>query len=274
MMKTFFLAAFLLCICLTNNAMEEQLETMLNAFVQKNIEKKEFVLLEQELKTVMHLFHTQGWRIPRKITFNYATPPSQQYGHMATNVTDTITLKDRFLKHFTLQEAQFNLGHELAHMALPQHSFLNPHNYLDFLTHPLAIALIATPILSKSYTFSCTSKPLRALATSIVGSFYIFSNARIRANRTSFTTEEYKYNSFEEYTHHHYSILDKVEEIECDIIAALTIPNGAKHGISFFEKLLALEGENPGKTHPKTSTRIKYLKAIQWLQEHGIRKHT
>ncbi len=216
-------------------------------------------------------FAKKGWKTPDVINLeNKAEYEGFGLEVMRTNMIDTIDIGSSYEPTFTPEECKFSLGHELGHITLRRHKWLNPHWYGDILINPITNFIVPITTTCAMFLLLGSKKKISCLIPAALGTGYTVGAIRLADTRRFNVILENQ-----QLVTSQYPCLMKLEEVECDLIAALALPEGGKHGASFFEKSFDLRGGNNKEDvdHPKLSTRIKYLKTIQWVQEHGILKH-
>lgn len=185
-----------------------------------------------------------------------------------TNGLDSI-LVEKHLEELPQDQQDAALAHELAHIALRQKraAHLNPHNWLNDGTIAVAgisgIALSACGVLSMIST--AINKPVwdaRALKLAIkcipIGITSLVLNHGLESHETGVNA-----------CPRVYSIMEKPEEIICDLIAAGTIPEGGQKGAALYRTKLQANGNRNGHNgdHPYTRTRVWYHDKLAQLQK-------
>lgn len=185
-----------------------------------------------------------------------------------TNGIDSI-LVEKHLEDLPKEQQDAALAHELAHIALRQKkaAHLNPHNWLNDGTIAVAetsgIALTACGVLSM--ISSAINKPVwdaRALKLAIkcipIGITSLLLNHGLESHETGVNA-----------CPRVYSIMEKPEEIICDLIAAGTIPDGGQKGVALYRTKLQANGNRNGHNgdHPYTRTRVWYHEKLAQLQK-------
>ncbi len=176
----------------------------------------------------------------------------------------------------TDEEIDSAFGHELAHIVLDQNKHLNPHYYMKNLHLFLLAYSSAWPVTSLCTIMALTKLGRKKLpissfkqikyeiggtALAIVGAHeattYLFSQVKEHHDRPVHSASRMTYR-----------FLHTFQEVECDVIAALSIPNGGRAGKSLYEKFLQHCGDQDGALHnyPWLSTRVWYHDKIEQMQ--------
>jgi hypothetical protein len=231
-------------------------------------------IMQERLKEVEAEYREKGLIIPENIELKQLKPLAieelKQMGSNTPNVVnngiDTLhTTCDH--KELAEKESKQLLAHELAHIVLGKYTWINPHWYMNQCTK--TSTLIMTSITGASLLWhACkTDKALLACLAGAMTSSYLLNAMKWRNHSKKCLRPLANSNELGIYYPH----LGKLEEIECDVIAACVMPKGGKHGAALWQKKLDMYGDRNGThgSHPYYSTRVKYHRAIQWLQEKG-----
>lgn len=229
--------------------------------------------LYKQLITVTHEYAKKGFCL-QDLKFRSAHySPADEAKREATASVDTtanrIHTYGNFEKWYTPGETNFVLAHELGHIVVDQNKWLRPHWYMYHLAHPIT-ALAAAPFLITATAFLPAKMKKTIFCATFLSGGYLVALPKVVSSFRGISDENGKVVGYK------FQCLQKLVEFECDMLAAYVLPEGAKHGASYFQKAIIREGGDNEKDtdHPKLSTRLKYMKAIQWLQEHTVRKHT
>lgn len=185
-----------------------------------------------------------------------------------TNGIDTI-LVEKHLEELPQEQQDAALAHELAHIAIKQQhaAHLNPHNWINEgtirLSEASGIGLAACGVLSM--ISGALNKPkwdtlaLRVVKRCIpVGITSLLLNHSLESHETHINA-----------CPREYTLMEKPEEIMCDLIAATTIPQGGHKGALLYRTKLETNGNRNGHNgdHPYTKTRIWYHDKVAQLQK-------
>lgn len=229
-------------------------------------------VMQERLEEVVYEYKQQGLILPEKMIIKQmklsAIEDLAQQGSTLPNVVNNgINTLHTTCNHkeLTEQESKQLLAHELAHIALGTYKWLNPHWYMHKCTRTSVFGIISI-IGSRLLWHAVKTDSKSAYLAAIMVPIYIFNAVKWRNHSTaSLRPLSHEYGKLGK----HYHCLGKLEEIECDLIAACVMPDGGKHGAALWQKKLEMYGNRNGinGSHPYYSTRVKYHKAIQWLQE-------
>lgn len=184
-----------------------------------------------------------------------------------TNGVDAI-LVEKHLEELPTDQQDAALAHELAHICLrSKGAYLNPHNWLNESLLNAAELLRVTSLSALVYSLWGKEErnPLQkqcrkygliglALAPSLLLAPGLLLGAK-DAHNNNCPVE--------------YSVMQKPEEIMCDIIAATSLPQGGQKGAQLYRTKLTHNGNRNGHNgdHPYTKTRIWYHDQIANLQK-------
>jgi len=189
--------------------------------------------------------------------------------NMSTNSLDEVRVVSTTEQLFSQNQTKWLMGHELAHILIRSNNWINPHWYMDQITHPIAEFIIPSALACAVTLCTMRGKMIVGLAAITYAPIYATNISRIKTNKKLYVAGSPKkvIGSF-------YEPLRKLEECECDILAALILPEGGKIGVEVFERYIELDGDLYEKEHPRSSTRVNYLKAIRWYQTNISQKKT
>ncbi len=222
--------------------------------------------MSERLTRIVSLFREKGWCLPESIFLKHPREAQgQDVGLCATNGRDTVYAGSGHEKWYSSGEIDFMVAHEVGHIAIKRYPWLNPHRYMDLYLHSATVFLVVNSI---NFGFWRARRPLPRVLILGIGMGY---GASIAKNYTAYTVIR---DEAENVIDRSYDSLIKLEELECDLIAALVLPQGGKLGASFMQKTQEIFPEADGMVHPLHETRIEWLKAVQWLQEYSITCHT
>ena len=223
-------------------------------------------VMADRLSKIIIAFTNKGWRLPEAIVLKHPREAQgQDVGMSGTNSLDTIYVGSGHEAWYAQEEIDFMLGHEVGHIALHNHRWLNPHRYMDIYLHPTTVFLGANLL---NAAFWRTRRYLPKAGFFTLGAGYGFS---IVKNSQGCTVD---FDKDKKVVGRSYGSLLKLEEVACDLIAAVVLPHGGKYGASYMQKTLEIFGETDNPTHPRFETRMKWLKAIQWIQEHSVQRQS
>lgn len=229
--------------------------------------------LYKQLIGVAYEYRKKGFDIPNLNFRSSHYSPEDEAKIEGTAFVDTTANRihtiGNFEKWYTPGETSFVLAHEVGHIVVDQNNWLRPHWYMYHLAHPVT-ALAAANSLLIATAFLPAKMKKTIFCTTFLSGGYLVALPKVVSSLRGISDENGKVVGYK------FQCLQKLVEFECDVLAAYVLPEGAKHGASYFQKAIIREGGNNKKDtdHPKLSTRLKYMKAIQWLQEHRVRKHT
>ncbi len=230
-------------------------------------------LMQERLKVVMAEYKERSLQIPETLIIKQMKPSAieqlKNRGSSTPNVINNgVNMVHTTCDHeeLTANESKQLLAHELAHIALGRNTWLNPHWYMNLYTNKSKILSLLGPGLVV-YTLKKGKTPSSVGIAVTVITAYILS--AITCNKPRQDTLRTLPGGALGEVENYYSCLSKLEEIECDMIAAYVMPEGGKHGAELWQRKLVMKGNHNGTegSHPYYSTRVKYHKAMQWIQE-------
>lgn len=206
----------------------------------------------ESVERLMVLCVKKGWRIS-SIQVKHPSEAPDDVGLMANNGDDILYAGSGFEKWYTSSEVDFMVSHEMAHMVLRNHRWLNPHWYMDLYTHPLTVAVGV--YLAQGFLRVKGTAPRRFLGALGIG--YLSS-----------VYKEYDAYSLDHRGKKRYACASKPEEFLCDLIAASLV--GTEAGLSYLDKTQRIFGNSSSLTHPSPSTRAQVLGLLSWFDADGI----
>ncbi len=231
--------------------------------------------MQENFASVVNAYRKKGWQVPETIMLKCmnkkAIKELQEEGVVVPNMTnDGIDIVHTTCDHVHLtdQEKRQLMAHEIAHVLLREHKWLNPHWYLEKYTHPVTLGVVCMGGLCGGLNLAALRKNKSAAMFIAGGIFYGISSYRLLMNaRDNMRFAQVVNNTI--ISGIEFTSVKKLEEIECDLIAALVMPDGGKNGAALYQKNLELHGDKNGVngSHPYLSTRVKYHTVIEWLQE-------
>lgn len=245
-------------------------------FLQRMGDEDASPAMQENFARVVSAYRKNGWFVPKTIALKQMHDGAVQelkkdgtiVPNMINNGLDLVHTTDDHA-HLTDREKEQLMAHEVAHLMLREHKWLNPHWYVAKYAHPITMGVVVMGTFFGTVIKGALGKKKAAVLLAACGSFYgascykLYENARdtirfaqVVDNQLTFGIE--------------FGSAKKLEEIECDLIAALVMQDGGKHGASLYQRNLEFHGDKNGVdgSHPYLSTRVKYHKVIEWIQEH------
>lgn len=187
-----------------------------------------------------------------------------------TNGVDTI-LVEKHLDDLPQDQKDSALAHELAHIALrDKGAHLNPHNWLECtrLRSAEMARWIGMPLLALSVIGTQEDKPLTAWRKKCAYTGLSCLGLAV-CNTLLIPLMVEAHDTYNPNQPLEYRIMQKSEEVMCDIIAATILPQGGKKGVELYGAKMTHNGNRNGHDgdHPYTATRIWYHKKIDFLQQ-------
>ncbi len=239
-------------------------------------------IMQERLTMVITQYRTRGWNMPETIMLKQmSTQALEELKKLGattpTVVNNGVDTLHTSCDHEDLSDAESRqyLAHEMAHIAIGKHPWLNPHRYMEVYTSPVGYMVIAPSLSYVGLVCLLGRKWKPGIIISSMGAAYALTARRCgQTGRDSLRSLCESPGA--ETLGIEYSCLSKLEEIECDILAALAMPEGGKQGAALWQKKLDTYGDGNGSQgdHPYYSTRVKYHKAIQWIQEKTAKDHS
>ncbi len=173
----------------------------------------------------------------------------------------------------TPEEIESALAHELAHITLHQKHALCPHYYMKTINKSLMFASGTCPIWAPLTLAALTRKKwpiakVSAIKYEIAGVTVV--TAALHSANSALLKNAHEYTQLppDSPCRIRYPFLQKLEEFECDIIAAYVLPHGGRAGRKLYEKVREHIGDDISSSdHPKLSTRIWYHGKIEQIQD-------
>jgi hypothetical protein len=195
------------------------------------------------------------------------------WNNLVTNGQNIIHITKQH-DELTEEETKSRMGHELAHCAINQKAYLNPHYYMNKIAFGIGATFMVSPCwVPISMIFALSHKNPKRHACGIIMAGIGVYKAHSYLCENSKEQFHLPITSPRRIT---FSFLEKFEEVECDLIAAFTIPHGGRAGRTLYEKHLLHNGDTNGvdNDHPKTSTRVWYHKKIESIQNRKEKPET
>ncbi len=238
--------------------------------------------LQKLMASVIGHYRKAGWSIPDTIWFKQMSPQAIEGlkaigGRTPNMLNNGINMLHTTCDHedLTKEECKQFIAHEVAHLTLRNHKWVNPHWYLNWYT--AFPAMMTGTVLSPSALLIgiCLAKQdpqvaKRFLLSGIIISAYTLSAHNLfHKARDSWRFAKRRENCTSLGIEYDTPWVKKVEETICDLLAASVMPEGGKHGASLWRKQLEHEGDCNGINgdHPWLSHRVAYHEAIQWMQD-------